>query len=62
MGDVRFLGDGPPLIPCVLVTGTLAGLAVYSWRGQVAAAVATGIAMTALTFCGTFFMTLRWTR
>ena len=51
-----------PLIPCVVGTGILAALAVYTWRGRVAAALATGIAMAAITYCGTFLMTVRWTR
>jgi hypothetical protein len=46
----------------VVGTGILAALAVYTWRGRVAAALATGIAMAAITFCGTFLMTVRWTR
>jgi hypothetical protein len=51
-----------PLIPCVALAGILGALAVYTWRGQVANALATGIVMAALTWVGTFFMTLRWTR
>jgi hypothetical protein len=53
--------EGIPLVPCVLGTALLAAAAFYTHRRSLVGALATGVAVTIITFVATLGMSSsRW--
>jgi hypothetical protein len=53
--------ESVPLVPCVVLSGVLAALAVYGASKRLGAALTLGLFVSALTFMGTLIVTLtRW--